>query len=226
MKMLPVLHKPTETSQFFQDHDHSPHLYVPGAIDDGWSREDHLRPHEVTIRFLPITRDRMEIETRKWFQTTWLVKPLRKIRILTYLGHDLTFTWPCPDPWPEVRFWNWAFKVKKYMFRTGSTRRTRWCHFHCHIYLIQKVINGKLTRWKTIIFYLMTSGVKPIDLRSYLIGKFTWAWRELSNAFWILPSYYTYGDNSDCLRKNRYFIKIWSLVTYGDPNIDRTWKLP
>ena len=26
MKMLPVSHKPTETTQFFQDHGHSPHL--------------------------------------------------------------------------------------------------------------------------------------------------------------------------------------------------------
>ena len=26
MKMLPFSHKPTETTQFFQDHGHSPHL--------------------------------------------------------------------------------------------------------------------------------------------------------------------------------------------------------
>ena len=42
--------------------------------------------------FLLITRDRMEIEMRKWCQTTCLVKTLRKICILTYLGRNLTLT--------------------------------------------------------------------------------------------------------------------------------------
>ena len=34
------------------------------------------------------------MKTRKWCQTTWLAKMFRKICILTYLGHDLTLTWP------------------------------------------------------------------------------------------------------------------------------------
>ena len=50
----------------------------------------HLRSHEVTIRFSPITRDRMVIETREWFQTTKLVNSVRMISFMTYLGHDLT----------------------------------------------------------------------------------------------------------------------------------------
>ena len=34
----------------------------------------------------------MEILTRKWCQTIWLVKPLRKIYVVTYLGNDLALT--------------------------------------------------------------------------------------------------------------------------------------
>ena len=41
----------------------------PGITDDLRSREGHLRSHEVTIHFLPITLNRTEKETRKWFQT-------------------------------------------------------------------------------------------------------------------------------------------------------------
>ena len=61
-----------------------------GASDDRGLRGGHLRSNDVTIRFSPISRDRIEIETRKWRQTTWLVEPLQRMCILTYLGHDLT----------------------------------------------------------------------------------------------------------------------------------------
>ena len=83
MKMLPILHKPTETTQLFDD---------SGATDDWGSRGGHLRSNEVKILFSPITRDRMEIKVRKWYQATWPVKPIREICILTYFGHDLTLT--------------------------------------------------------------------------------------------------------------------------------------
>ena len=36
----------------------------PGATDDRESLEGHLKSREVTIHFSPITRDRIEIETR------------------------------------------------------------------------------------------------------------------------------------------------------------------
>ena len=81
--------------------------------------------------FSPITRDRTKIETRGWCQTTCLVKTLQKICILTYLGHDLTFTWPWPDlNWGQ--FLKWSFKVKKYMFQTASSSRFRieYLYFH------------------------------------------------------------------------------------------------
>ena len=41
------------------------------------SREGHVGSDEVTIRFSPLTRDRMEIETLKWCQMAWLVEQLR-----------------------------------------------------------------------------------------------------------------------------------------------------
>ena len=62
----------------------------PCATDDRDSREGHLRSHEVTISFSPITRDRMDVDTCKWCQTTLLVKPPRKMCILTYW----VMTWP------------------------------------------------------------------------------------------------------------------------------------
>ena len=83
---LPVSRKLTETTHFFRIMDTHP------ICDDRGSREGHLRSHKVTIRFSPITRDIMEIETRKWCETTCLVKTLRKICISTYFGHNLS--WP------------------------------------------------------------------------------------------------------------------------------------
>ena len=97
MEMLPVSHNLTETPNSFRIMTTHPICDDRGATDDRGSREGHLRSHEVTIRFSPITRNRMEIEMRKWCQTTWLVKPLWTICILTFLGHDLTLAWPDPQ---------------------------------------------------------------------------------------------------------------------------------
>ena len=152
----------------------------PGATDEWGSRGGHPRSNEVAIRFSPITRNRMEIEARKWCQRTWLVKPLRKICILTYFGHDLALTcpWSWPDlAWPEVRFWNWSFKVKKYIFWTGATWQTWLCHFY---FLVshQKIVNEKPSPWKTIIFPLMISGAKTVALMSNLIQKQYWGMKR------------------------------------------------
>ena len=113
MKMLPVPHKPIETTQFLQDHDQSPHQCrsecnwrsrVTGRSPEvKWGQ---MRSNEVTIRFSPISRDRMEIETRKLCQTTWLVESLRMMCISTYLGYDLTSTWL----WPNLA-WGQIFKL-------------------------------------------------------------------------------------------------------------------
>ena len=94
MKMFAVSHKSTKTTQFFQDHSRSPHLWCSGC---SWWSGVTGRSSEVTwrhSRFSPVTRDRMKIETHKWCQTMWLVNPVWKICILTYLGHDLTLNWP------------------------------------------------------------------------------------------------------------------------------------
>ena len=40
--------------------------------------------------------------------------------------------------WLEVRFWNWPFKVRRYVFRTVSTSWIRWCHFYVRISIIEK----------------------------------------------------------------------------------------
>ena len=95
MKILPFSRKPTKTTQFLQDHGHSLHMWWSGH---NWRSGVTGRSPEVKCGhspfFSPISRDWMEIETRKWCQTTWLVNPLRKMCIMTYLGHDLTLTWP------------------------------------------------------------------------------------------------------------------------------------
>ena len=138
----------------------------PRATDDWGPRGGHLRWNEVKIRLSQLTCDRMEIEARKWCKTTWLVKPLRKICILTSFRHDLTLTWPDMRSIFEI-----GLSRSKSMFRTGPTSQTRWCHFYFRVSDIKKVINENPSLWKTIIFHFMTSGTKTVDLRSNLIGK-------------------------------------------------------
>ena len=137
---------------------------------------------------------------------------------------DLLWSWPELDlTWPEVKFWNWPFKVKRYVFRTVSTSWTRWYHSHFRISYIKKVINEKPSPWKTITFSLMTSGAKTIDLRSNLSEKRYRGNKRATQCFFrIPPSYHTFRDICECLRKNRDFLKIWPLVTSGDLNIDLT----
>ena len=130
-----------------------------GATDDRGSRGGHLRSNDVTIRFSPISRDRMEIETRKWCQTTWLVEPLQRMCILTYLGHDLTLTWP-----------DWRSNFQIDLSRSKSTCfEPAWRGEHDGVIFIfvspisKNFINERPSPWKTI-FYLMTSGAKILTL--------------------------------------------------------------
>ena len=173
--------------------------------------------------FSLITRDRMELGACKWHRWTCIAKAPQLICNLAQLGYIKVMTWPSP----EVKFWNWPFKVKRYIFWTLSTSATRWCLFYFRISVIEKVIHGKPTPCQKIFFSLMTSGVKSIDLRSNLIEKrYRGMKRAIQCFFRILPSYHTFGDNSECLRKNSHFLEIWPLVTSGDLNIDLTWKWP
>ena len=195
-----------------------------GATDDRGSQGGHLWSNDVTIRFSSISRDRTEIETRKLCQTTWLVEPLQSMCILTYLGHDLTLTWPELRP---------NFQIDL-MFRTGLTRRTRWCRFYFRIHHITKVINEKPSRWKTTIFIWWPLEPKLLTIGQIWSESVAGAWGELPNVYFrILPSYHTFGDNSDCLRKSLFprnftfgdlwwpqywpdlkmtFLKVWNLV--------------
>ena len=137
----------------------------PGATDDRGSRGGHLRSNEVTIRFSPISRDGMEIEMRKWCQTTLLVEPLQRMCILTFLGHDLTLTWP------DLRS-NFQIDLQRSKCTCFEPARRGEHGGVIFIFVsIKKVINEKQSQWKTIIFLLMTSGAKTIDLRSNLIKK-------------------------------------------------------
>ena len=76
---------------------------------------------------------------------------------------------------------------------------------------ILKGINEKTLPGKTIIFPLMTSGAKTIDLRSNLIKKTLPGHEEGSPMLLrILLCYYAFGDNSDylhdfCLQKIVFF---------------------
>ena len=142
-----------------------------GATDDRGSRKGHLRSNEVTICSSSISHGKMKIEMHKWCQTTWLIEPPQKMRILTYLGLgswsdlDLSLTWP------KVKFWNWPFNIKKYMFQTRSTSWTRWCHFfYFRSSHVKKVINKNIYI-KNDDSYLMTYGAKTIGLRLNLIKK-------------------------------------------------------
>ena len=62
---------------------------------------------------------------------------------------------------------------------------------------------------KMINFSLMTSGANTIDLRSNLSEKRYCGMKRATQCFFrIPPSYHTFRDNSECLRKNRDFLKI------------------
>ena len=160
--------------------------------------------------FSLITRDRMELGACKWHRWTCIAKTPQLICNLAQLGYIKVMTWPSP----EVKFWNWPFKVKRYIFWTFSTSATRWCLFYFRISVIKKVIHGKPTPCQKIFFSLMTSGVKSIDLRSNLIEKrYRGMKRAIQCFFRILPSYHTFGDNSECLRKKQPFSRN---LTFGD----------
>ena len=83
-----------------------------------------------------------------------------------------------------------------------------------------------------IFFSLMTSGVKSIDLRSNLIEKrYRGMKRAIQCFFRILPSYHTFGDNSECLRKTAIFSKfdLWwplvtSILTWPGNDLYKSWR--
>ena len=130
MKMLPVLHKPTETTQFFQEHSQSPHLW--------WSRCNWWswvtgRSSEVTWGHNPFfANNSWQDEDR---DAQMVPNDLAYQSGLEAMHIDLLGSWT-DLTWPEVRFWNWSFKVKRYVFWSVSTSWTRLCHFRFCISII------------------------------------------------------------------------------------------
>ena len=158
----------------------------------------------------------MEIETNKWCQTTWLVKPLRKICILIYFGHDLTLTWPWSDL-TRGQILKLTFYGNKTHVSNRSNEPTTMVSFlfSCLWYL-------KRYQWKTVS--VKNDNYPFVDLWK----QNCWPWvksdknateacAELSDASWILPSYHTFIVNGHCLRKIAIFSKLhlwWPLVTW------------
>ena len=177
------------------------------ATDDRGSRGGHLRSNDITVRFLPISRDRKEIETCKWCQATWLVEPLQAMCMLTYLGIDLSLTWP------EVKFWNWPFKIKNAYFEPA------WWGEHGDVFFIfvslmsKKLLMKNHFREKNINFSLTDLWAETFGLTSNLIERRYRGMRRATKCFCrILPSYHTFGDNW-LFSKKWYFLDIWPLVT-------------
>ena len=96
IKMPPVLHKPTDTTQFFQDHGHSPHLWWPRC---NWWLWVMGRPPEVIWgQNLVFANNSLQDRDRgaQMVPNDLAHEAVRKVCILTYFGHDLTLTWPDP----------------------------------------------------------------------------------------------------------------------------------
>ena len=173
--------------------------------------------------FSLITRDRMELGACKWHRWTCIAKAPQLICNLAQLGYIKVMTWPSS----EVKFWNWPFKVKRYIFWTLSTSATRWCLFYFRISVIKKLFMENQLHVKKYFFLWWPLGVKSIDLRSNLIENVTGAWRELSNAFLeFFLAIILLEIIANVCEKNSHFLEIWPLVTSCDLNIDLTWKWP
>ena len=138
----------------------------PGTTDDCGSWGGQLRS-KVTIHFLPIARDMMEIEKYKWCQTTWLVIPLWKTCIMTYLGHVLS--------WGQIlklSFLDQKVHVSDWLDEASMIMSLSFSYLS-----YQKVFNKKTI---SDFFHLMISGAKAIDLMSNLIENLIGARREES----------------------------------------------
>ena len=151
----------------------------------------------------------MGIDTRKWWQTSWFVEPLQRIRILTYL----VMIWPWPNLWSNIQID--LPRSKSICFEPA------WRGKYDGVVFISYLPYQKNYEWKTIsvkntFFIWWPPEPKLLTLGQIWSANVTGTWRELSNAFSILPSHHTFGDNSDCLRKIAVFSKFdhwWPLLT-------------
>ena len=125
--------------------------------------------------------------------------------------------------WPDLTWGQTlklTFQVKNTCFEPA--RRGKHDGIIFIFYLsYQKVINKKTISLKTISFIWWSLEPKLFNSGQIWWQKVARTWIKLTIVFFlILPGYHTFGDNSACLRKNNYFLKIWPLVTSGDLNID------
>ena len=128
--------------------------------------------------FSLITRDRMELGACKWHRWTCIAKAPQLICNLPQLGYIKVMTWPSP----EVKFWNWPFKVKRYIFWTFSTSATRWCLFFVSL-LSKKLFMENQLHVKKYFSLWWPLESKVLTLGQIWSKNVTGAWRELSNAF-------------------------------------------
>ena len=133
MKMLPVSHKLTETTQFFQDQDHSPHLWWSGC---NWWLGVTGRSSKVTWGhnriFANTSRQNGDMSAQV------VPNDLSSQVALWDMHIDLLGSWPdLALTWGQVL--KWTLQGKKCMCRTGLTRRTRWRLFQLFISHIKKL---------------------------------------------------------------------------------------
>ena len=146
----------------------------------------------------------MDIETRKWCQTTWLINPLAH-----WYAHCPTsvMTWPWPDlTWGQIL--KSIFQGQRNMLRTGSMSQTWWCYFFRFSH-ITKVISSKPSFWKRIIFPfddLWRQNCRPkvnYD-RKTLLGHE----KSYTMPLGVLPTYHPLRVDNNCFRKKIVFSKI------------------
>ena len=127
---------------------------------------------------------------------------------------DLTLTWPDPRSSFEIDL----SKSKVHV----SNRLERGAHDGAIFILVsliskKKILMNNYLREKRQSFIWCFFGAKTADLRSNLIGNRCRGMRRAPQCFFqILPGYYAFGDNSDCLKKIVIFSKFdlwWPLVT-------------
>ena len=136
MNMLPISHKPTEATQFYQDHDHSPHLWWSGC---NWRSGVTGRSPEVKWGHDQIFANKSRQDGDGDAQM--VINDLARRAASEDVHIDPLGSWCDLDlTWPEVEFSNLPCKVKKYMFRIGSTKRTHWCNFYFRISHIKKLL--------------------------------------------------------------------------------------
>ena len=86
----------TRSAQLTQNHNQIGYAWYPRRAVASFPVERSSEVtwrHRVTVRFLPITFDRNELEMWGWCHSVRIVKAHRRICKMTYLGHTVTLTW-------------------------------------------------------------------------------------------------------------------------------------